>query len=60
MIEHYDIRIEYGKDAHEDVVIPATNLAQARIAAEIRVEAMTGEQHQYDWRGQVVFVDHSP
>lgn len=59
-ITEYAIRVEYPNGMHEDLKMSASTLKDARASTERHIELLTGDQHVYDWRGQVVFVDVIP
>lgn len=55
----YQIRAEFPNDIRDFAVSSAT-LAEARTLAEKRLSVGSGGPMQFDWRGQVVFVNCSP
>lgn len=52
----YDIRYEFLESKYKDVKVSGSSINQVRDTAE----ALMGNEHKYQWRGLVVFVDHNP
>lgn len=62
MLSCFDIRAEFEDHSYLDFQVSAESLADAKPRAQgiIRSKRQLPFSTQFDWRGAVVFVDHSP
>ena len=61
-VEKYDIRAEFMSGKFHDFQVNAESLQEARQKAQARIreDGRANSNSKFEWRGQVVFVDHEP
>jgi hypothetical protein len=62
MLTSFDIRAEFPGNRHKDFKVTAESIEDAKPRAEsqLRLKHSLPFTTQFEWRGAVVFIDHSP